>query len=337
MIAPKMRFFLLTVQLLLSLAFARADDLSTNDISTNDLSATGILFPPGSFTKDFTSRDGTKIRAQAVGNPSGPHVIFAHGLACTMAAFDPLFEDKALLASLYLVRFDTRGHGLSGKPLTPDFYTSDRYADDLKAIINGFKLQKPFFAGWSLAGAIAADIAANFPHPLPFSGLIWLAGLPYIGDILPIVATPTVLGFLPGLQDTKDATLALKTRIDFVETLSAKTDSVPYATKLGWVGSTVYLPPAVATLVLGRSQDPTRLLAEGAAGWPLLILHGTADKQINGTAVISNMAPQFKNVESHLIKGAGHIPFYDDEPAVARYLLSFVARVKATKPYPVKN
>ncbi|KAF8064239.1 Alpha/Beta hydrolase protein [Lyophyllum atratum] len=328
-----MHFFLLAAQMLLGLVLTRADDLSADAISINDVSAT-VTFHHSSFTKDFTSSDGTKVHAQAIGNPRGPHVIFAHGLTCTMAAFDPLFEDKVLLATLYMVRYDTRGHGLSGKPLTPDFYTSDRYADDLKAVINGFKLHKPFFVGWSHAGTIAADIAANFPHPLPFSGLVWLAGLPYLGDILPVVALPTVLGFLPGLQDTEDAALALQTRIDLVETFSAKTNSVPYATKLGWVGSTAYLVSAVASLILGRSQDPTRLLEEGAAGWPVLILCGTADRHINGTALISNVAPKFKNVESHLIKGAGHILFYDDEPTVSRYLLSFIARIKATKPYP---
>lgn len=279
----------------------------------------------------LTSKDGTKIYAEATGNKNGPHVIFAHGLACTNAAFDPLFNDKSMTSALYMVRYDR--HGLSGKPLTPDFYTSDRYADDLKAIVAAFKLNKPFFAGWSLAGAIGADIAANFPTPLPFSGLIWLAGLPYIGDVLPKVATPKVLSFLPGLEITTDATTALQTRIDFVETLSSSTATVPYATKLAWVGSAVYLPPAAASLALGRSQDPSKLLAEAKAGWPLLIVHGTADLQIDGNAVIGNMAPLFKNVETHLIQGAGHIPFYDNETSVAKFILAWTARIARTKPY----
>jgi pimeloyl-ACP methyl ester carboxylesterase len=157
----------------------------------------------------------------------------------------------------------------------------------LTAIINAYSLKKPFFAGWSLGGAIAADIAANFAHPLPFSGLIWLAALPYIGDILPKVATPKVLSFLPGLETTNDATLGVQTRIDFVETLSAQTASVPFDTKSAWVGSANYLPPDNAVLVLGRSQNETRLLQEAAAGWPALIVHGSLDQQINGTAVIS--------------------------------------------------
>ncbi|KAF5381995.1 hypothetical protein D9615_004206 [Tricholomella constricta] len=315
-----MRIVLLLSPLFLSFLLSCAADAAAAA-----LSATLKLF--------LTSKDGTKIYAEATGNRNGPHVIFAHGLACTNAAFDPLFSDKAMTSKLYMVRYDTRGHGLSGKPLTPDFYSSDRYADDVKALIIAFKLNKPFFAGWSLAGAIGADIAANFPTPLPFSGLIWLAGLPYIGDILPKVATPKVLSFLPGLESTMDATTALKTRIDFVETLSSGTASVPYATKLAWVGSAVYLPPAAASLALGRTQDPAKLFTEAKAGWPLLIIHGTEDLQIDGNAVIGNMAPLFHNVETHLLKGAGHIPFYDDEASVAKFILDWTARISSEKPY----
>ncbi|KAF8072112.1 alpha/beta-hydrolase [Lyophyllum atratum] len=315
-----MRLLLVAFPLFLSFLLSRAADAAAGA-----LSATLKL--------TLRSKDGTKIYAEATGNKNGPHVIFAHGLACTNAAFDPLFNDKSMTSALYMVRYDTRGHGLSGKPLTPDFYTSDRYADDIKAIMAAFRLKKPFFAGWSLGGAIGADIAANFPTPLPFSGLIWLAGLPYIGDILPKVATPKVLGFLPGLQSTIDGTLALQTRIDFVESLSSSTATVPYGTKLAWVGSAVYLPPAAASLALGRTQDPSKLLAEGKAGWPLLILHGTKDLQIDGNAVIGNMAPLFKNVETHLLQGAGHIVFYDDEARVAKYILAWTSRIARTSPY----
>jgi hypothetical protein len=52
------------------------------------------------------------------------------------------------------------------------------------------------------------------------------------------------------------------------------------------VGSATYLPPNVAPLVLGRTQNEARLLEEGKLGWPLLILHGDRDQQINGSAVI---------------------------------------------------
>lgn len=155
-----------------------------------------------------------------------------------------------------------------------------------------------------------------------------------MGDILPKVATPEVLGLLPGIQSTDNATFGLEQRIAFVETLSAHTDDVPLPIKMGWVGSASYLPPTAATLLLSRTQNSTRLKAEGAMGWPLLIVHGSIDRQINGSAVISNMTPLFKNIESHIIQGAGHIPFYDDEPTVSKYLLSFINRVVRAKSYP---
>jgi len=148
-----MRFLRFALPLLTSFHLAYADS-SVNDAT--------VVVPPTQIT--VTSRDGTQIWAEAAGNIHGPHLILAHGLACTHSAFDSLFSNPGLLATLYMVeptvyllfivlnldqvRYDTRGHGYSGKPTTPDFYTSDRYADDLKALIKAYNLNKPFFAGW---------------------------------------------------------------------------------------------------------------------------------------------------------------------------------------------
>ena len=72
-------------------------------------------------------------------------VIFLHGLACTSAAFDPLFADKTLTSNLFMVsevgllfcqlngnsldvqiRYDTRGHGRTGGPDNAEGYVSKR-------------------------------------------------------------------------------------------------------------------------------------------------------------------------------------------------------------------
>jgi pimeloyl-ACP methyl ester carboxylesterase len=74
-----------------------------------------------------------------------PVVIFLHGLACTSAAFDPLFADPILTSRLFMVsrpsllfyrlnnnpsdvqiRYDTRGHGRTGGPDNPEGYASKR-------------------------------------------------------------------------------------------------------------------------------------------------------------------------------------------------------------------
>lgn len=103
-------------------------------------------------------------------------VILVPGLATATNSFDRLFNDPVLRASLYLVRYDPRGHGLTGKPVDPAAYNSSRFAEDVEAVVKAYSLNKPFFAGWSLAGAIAVDMASYYPSPLPFSGFISFAG-----------------------------------------------------------------------------------------------------------------------------------------------------------------
>lgn len=61
--------------------------------------------------KWLRSRDGTAIYAEAIGNPENPHVVLAHGLGLSAAAFDDLCTDRRLLDKMYLVRRQTvRGH-----------------------------------------------------------------------------------------------------------------------------------------------------------------------------------------------------------------------------------
>ncbi|KAJ6616265.1 Alpha/Beta hydrolase protein [Mycena sp. CBHHK59/15] len=275
------------------------------------------------------SADGTEIYAEAIGDHSKPHIIFAHGVAATTLAFDSLFTDPKLYENLYManVRFDTRGHGRSGKPTTLADYDTARYAQDVAALVKGFRLKKPFFAGcliYFCSSAIGADIATNLPHPVPFSGLIWFDALPYLGDIINQIALPAIISLLPGFTTPAgltNSTLAVDTRITYANGLSVRDSSVPFSVKAQWVGSAAYLPPALGALVLGRTQDPTALFAAGEAGWPLLILHGRQDLFVNGTLLIEEMAPHFRDVEAHLIGNAEHVCFYDKEEIVAGHLL----------------
>ena len=166
--------------------------------------------PSGSLnlsSKTVTSSDGLQLFTESAGKEGAPAgkspslspdsanrflmqhctVIFLHGLACTSAAFDPLFKDPNLTSSLFMVsrtsflfnwigddpfgvqiRYDTRGHGRTGGPDNPEGYVSKRnvtslqmssggmelkegfivYADDFAAVAAAYGVKKPFFAGW---------------------------------------------------------------------------------------------------------------------------------------------------------------------------------------------
>ncbi|KAG6817381.1 hypothetical protein H0H87_009568 [Tephrocybe sp. NHM501043] len=279
-------------------------------------------------TKVVKSKDGTTIFAEACGDHTKPHVVFVHGLACAGSAFDKLFLVPELQKNLYLVRYDTRGHARSGQPKDEDSYVSARYAEDFDAVCDAFALTKPFFAGWSLAGAIAADLCAAH-NPVRISGIIWLAALPYMGDVMGIVATPLVLSFLPGISAPETASEALSERIKFCQTLVAahRLPNVPFADLASWIGASTHLLPECAKLLLGRTHDATRLKEEAAKGLPLCIIHGTDDLQISGENVIKEMKPVFKNCEDHLLPGVGHILFWEEPEKVAEIIQNFVTRV----------
>lgn len=69
------------------------------------------------------------------GNPSGPEIIFIHGMAMGLQSFRPQFESD-LAKDFRLVAYDLRGHGNSGKPWRPDDVNKpDIWADDLAAVI----------------------------------------------------------------------------------------------------------------------------------------------------------------------------------------------------------
>ena len=99
-----------------------------------------------------TSVDGTKIYAESAGDRSKPTIVFSHGLAGTVLAWDSQFSDPDLRRDFHLVRYDLRGHGRSDKPAGEQAYESIKFAEDFKAVCDGFGVEKPFFAGWSLGG-----------------------------------------------------------------------------------------------------------------------------------------------------------------------------------------
>ncbi|KAJ7817246.1 hypothetical protein B0H14DRAFT_2374140 [Mycena olivaceomarginata] len=103
---------------------------------------------PAAVLKLLLSSDGTPIYAEASGNPANPSVVFAHGFALSGIVFDKLFSDPRMLEKLYLVRYDVRGHGRSGKPNSAEGYASSLYAADFAAVVAEFSLHMPVFVGW---------------------------------------------------------------------------------------------------------------------------------------------------------------------------------------------
>ncbi|KAF7341655.1 putative oxidoreductase ephD [Mycena sanguinolenta] len=222
----------------------------------------------------LTSADGTKIFAEARGDPSKPAIVFIHGFGVGAMAFDDIFSDPLWLTRAYLVRYDTRGHGRSDKPINAAAWVSQRLAEDFDAVVQSYNLIKPFVLGWSFGAAHVADILSFHP-PSYISGAIYDAGVPYMAA-LPNIASAAIFAVVPGLNQTTNVTQFQSSYIDFINLCHPALDWDFY---LGCLGDGVVQPRAIVNLGFSRTQNSTGLLQAGTSGaLPLLAIFGGNDQ-----------------------------------------------------------
>jgi non-heme chloroperoxidase len=108
---------------------------------------------------------------------TGPPLIFLAGLGNDAHVFDefaPKFVDHH-----HVYGITRRGFGASSKPFPGEGnYAADRLGDDVLAVMDALKLDRPVLAGHSLAGEELSSIGSR--HPEKVAGLIYLdAGYGY--------------------------------------------------------------------------------------------------------------------------------------------------------------
>jgi non-heme chloroperoxidase len=117
-----------------------------------------------------TVQKGVKLEVLDWGG-NGPPLLLLSGLGNTAHVFDsfaPKFTDKHHVYGL-----TRRGFGLStSPPVTDDNYDADRLGDDVLAVIDTLKLERPVVAGHSIAGEELSSVGTR--HPEKLSGLIYL-------------------------------------------------------------------------------------------------------------------------------------------------------------------
>lgn len=139
-------------------------------------------------TTQFVTVDkGVKLEVLDWGGTGRP-LVFLAGLGGTAHIFDhfaPKFTPK-----YHVYGITRRGFGASSAPPPVDGnYSADRLGDDVLAVINALKLNRPVLVGHSFGGEEMSSIGSRYPEKV--AGLIYLdAGYPYAfydrsrGDVL---------------------------------------------------------------------------------------------------------------------------------------------------------
>ena len=154
------------------------------------------LFPVGTqLTARYVRVDGARIRYIDAGR--GPPVVLLHGLGASMYAWRKNLGAMAA-AGFRVIAFDNRGFGLSDKPAVP--YDNAAYARLAIALLDSLGISDAVLVGHSMGGAIAAEVAIEYPQRVRGLVLVGSAGLGAREPLLFRVARwpvlgPAVLGF----------------------------------------------------------------------------------------------------------------------------------------------
>ncbi|ETW75852.1 Esterase/lipase/thioesterase [Heterobasidion irregulare TC 32-1] len=276
-------------------------------------------------SKMLQSSDGSKIYAEASGNPKRPHVILMHGFTLSAAVFDEFCRLPLLLEELYIVRYDMRGHGRSAKPDTQDGHLSRLYADDFMTVVRAFNLEYPIFVGWSIGGAIVADLCANV-DPLPISGVLYLASVPHTSSLMSGSATQYLLSLIASCDDHSTTSSAL---LRLVDGCFASPHAPPptFQTHCLFAGMQTLQSKAIRDAASRRTQETHTLWEKMEEGLPVCAMHGTDDMLVDGNFLERELRKHAKNLDIKIVDGAGHALFWEMPDETAEVVVQFAKKV----------
>ncbi|NMO50093.1 alpha/beta hydrolase [Actinoplanes sp. TBRC 11911] len=260
----------------------------------------------------------TELYVEEAGPVGAQAVVFMHGLSqCGMAWDAQLRSDLA--DRFRLVTLDLRGHGRSARP--PDGYgDSDRWADDVNAVLAELDLERPILCGWSYGGIVIGDYLRSYGAGA-LGGVVLVAATSRMGDSAMRFLGPEFAGCLPGLLAT-DVAESMRAVESFVRLCREREPGPDEFYRV--LGYTAVVPPAVREALLSRTIDHDDLYAD--LDLPVLIVHGTLDRVIL-PAMSEHLAALIPNATASYYEGVGHTPFREDATRFNEELRAFAAKI----------
>lgn len=101
----------------------------------------------------------TCIHYRAEGDRSLPALVFSNSLGTDLSMWQA--QADALAGRYFLVRYDTRGHGLSASPPGP--YSIEQLGMDVVALLDHLDIEKAHFCGISMGGVTGQWLGVHAP------------------------------------------------------------------------------------------------------------------------------------------------------------------------------
>jgi pimeloyl-ACP methyl ester carboxylesterase len=142
------------------------DGVESDGIRSSGVEPEGVR-PGGALSID--TPDGVRLAGEQAG--AGMPIVLLHGLTATRRYL--LMGSRALERSGHsTIAYDARGHGHSTPAPTPEAYTYELLAKDLRALLDRLEIEQAVLAGASMGAQTALHFALEQPERVLALGLI---------------------------------------------------------------------------------------------------------------------------------------------------------------------
>jgi len=243
------------------------------------------------------------------GDPVGRPVVFANSLGTDLRLWDDILPH--LPEGLRLIRYDKRGHGLSGCPKAP--YSMGALVTDLERLLDLLEVRGAVVVGCSIGGMIAQGLAVkrlDQVRAIVLSNTAARIGTPAMwADRIAAVEAG-------GIEALADSIMERWFSRAFRATpeLAAWRNMLIRQTKSGYIGCSAAISgtdfyTTTATLTL-----------------PTLAIAGSEDGS-TPPDLVRETAELIRGARFELIRGAGHLPMVEKPAEYAALLAGFLAEI----------
>jgi pimeloyl-ACP methyl ester carboxylesterase len=274
--------------------------------------------------RDVSNGD-VRLAVYESGNPRANAVLFIHGWSQGALSWSPQLDDPALGERFRLVALDLRGHGSSDKP-AEGYDDSERWAADIRAVIDALSLKNVSLVGWSYGGYVICDYLRvhgerdiaklvfagastdlGVPTPYRARASAWDGLLPVEGSSAPSVFS----------LDAESAAIAMESF-----TRRVFHGGVKQAKFLEMLGLALQTPPRVRSALFRRKLRNDEVLARTASS--ALVAYGAHDTLVDPKTSL-HIAEKLPNATLSRYDESGHAPFLEEPERFNRELSGFLS------------
>ncbi len=272
---------------------------------------------------NFTTVSGSgdvPLNVVTAGNPSNASILFIHGLGQSHYSFVHQLNSD-LAEDFYLVAFDLRGHGASGKPwTTKDYGPSLVWAEDIRTVIKATKARRPLVVAWSYGANVLMDYVREFGQEA-ISGIVLTGSLGALTPFRLPPNNPDTEQFLRlrKLRESSDIADHIRANEGMVQWLTAAPLSDADRDLFRSFG--LMLPAYARRAIMQRKLDNRDLL--GTLQLPVLLSLGNRDNPIQ-LEDGRDLAATHSRISLSVFDGAGHSVFFEDHQRFNAELREFM-------------